>query len=426
MLPQDQVLPESCTSMPINLTGLLCFFGSLYFINYLDLDAVYGSIFAILILSTSIIVLELIFLKTCNRPSTGLDFTSSKPLDLKRVFVKIVGLYFTLGLAALYYWVFPEYHTSFYDPYWKFIRYILPAILIGGIPYFIILDGFSTNPRDGYWHMGMLVLGNWKVLDRHVIVQHLLGWLVKTFFLAIMFSFLVNNINFIKMHGLIKSLSSFRLFYDYAYNLIFTVDLAFVCGGYLLTLRIFDSHMRSVEPTVLGWMAAVICYKPFWGFIYNSYLNYDDNLYWGDWLWTHQYGYIIWGSAILFLLSVYLYATIPFGIRFSNLTHRGILTNGPYRFMKHPAYLSKNLSWWLISIPFISRVSLSDAAKNSILLLILNIIYYIRAITEERHLSKDPTYVHYASMMNAKGLCRGFARIFPFLRYNPDKFTVKD
>ena len=49
--------------------------------------------------------------------------------------------------------------------------------------------------------------------------------------------------------------------------------------------------------------------------------------------------------------------------RFSNLTHRGIITNGPYRYSKHPAYLAKNLSWWLVSMPFMITVSpLANAA----------------------------------------------------------------
>ena len=38
-------------------------------------------------------------------------------------------------------------------------------------------------------------------------------------------------------------------------------------------------------------------------------------------------------------------------VRFSNLTYRGVLTNGPYAFTRHPAYLSKNLFWWCASMP---------------------------------------------------------------------------
>jgi hypothetical protein len=51
---------------------------------------------------------------------------------------------------------------------------------------------------------------------------------------------------------------------------------------------------------------------------------------------------------------IYVWSTAVFGLRFSDLTHRGIITNGPYRWVKRPAFLTKNLSWWMISVPFIA------------------------------------------------------------------------
>jgi len=239
---------------------------------------------------------------------------------------------------------------------------------------------------------------------------------VKVFFLAVMFSYLAGNIAFVSAHDPARALDNFRVFYVHLYNLIFTVDLAFVYAGYLLTLRILDSHIRSVDPTLLGWMAALACYRPFWDLIYTNYLHYDDNYAWGNWLWTNEAGYIVWGSAILFLLLVYVWATLPFGLRFSNLTHRGILTNGPYRFMKHPAYVSKNIAWWLICIPFISRNGPAEAFVNSLLLLAVNFIYAGRAWTEERHLSKDPVYVEYAAALESRSV---FRRLFRALSPAP-------
>jgi hypothetical protein len=97
---------------------------------------------------------------------------------------------------------------------------------------------------------------------------------------------------------------------------------------------------------------------------------------------------------------------VVFGIRFSNLTYRGVLTHGPYRFTRHPAYLSKNLFWWASVLPFlVSSGSVVDAVRNSLFLLAVNAIYYWRARTEEAHLlAEDPKYRDYHAWMEANGL----------------------
>ncbi len=97
-------------------------------------------------------------------------------------------------------------------------------------------------------------------------------------------------------------------------------------------------------------------------------------------------------------------ATVVFGIRFSNLTHRGILTHGPYAWSKHPAYVSKNLFWWLASLPFLSASgSFTDMVRNTALLAIVSGVYYWRAKTEEKHLGADPAYQEYAAWMERHG-----------------------
>jgi hypothetical protein len=60
------------------------------------------------------------------------------------------------------------------------------------------------------------------------------------------------------------------------------------------------------------------------------------------------------GAWLVLLTGIYAWATVAFGFRFSNLTHRGILTHGPYAWTKHPAYVSKNLFWWCAVLPFLS------------------------------------------------------------------------
>ncbi len=94
---------------------------------------------------------------------------------------------------------------------------------------------------------------------------------------------------------------------------------------------------------------------------------------------------------------------MAFGLRFSNLTNRGILTHGPYAFSRHPAYLSKNLFWWISTVPVLSTGSFVDAARATLLLGCVSGVYYWRAKTEERHLKLDPAYRDYFAWMDRNG-----------------------
>src|SRR3546814_6546951 len=116
--------------------------------------------------------------------------------------------------------------------------------------------------------------------------------------------------------------------------------------------------------------------------------------------------YLLWiiGGVLVVLTAIYAWATVAFGLRFSNLTHRGILTHGPYRWTKHPAYVSKNLFWWLSTLPFlVSNGSFTDMVRNSAIMATVSGVYYWRARTEERHLMTDPVYREYTAWMDRNG-----------------------
>jgi protein-S-isoprenylcysteine O-methyltransferase Ste14 len=340
-----------------------------------------------------------------------------RTVSYARVGYRLLGFAATLALIALCYWLFPEYSGSFYDPYWRFLETLAPIGIL--VPfYFIWADTRVHEPRDEFVQFGLLVAGHWREVDATVIRRHLLGWTVKAFFLPLMTVYLNDEMGFLirVLHGAdLQVLSR----YDLWFHISYAIDLLFCVIGYTATARLFDSHLRSVEPTMLGWVAALICYQPFYSVIGRFYLQYEGNLFWDNWLQSLPIVRIVWGTVIILLSLLYGASTVAFGLRFSNLTHRGIITSGPYRFSKHPAYLSKNLSWWLISVPFAIGQDGFMAVRHCLLLLLLNGIYFLRARTEERHLSRDPTYVAYALWMNDHGALRFLGRAFPWLRYQP-------
>jgi protein-S-isoprenylcysteine O-methyltransferase Ste14 len=102
--------------------------------------------------------------------------------------------------------------------------------------------------------------------------------------------------------------------------------------------------------------------------------------------------------SMLLCIGIYVWASLALGWRASNLTNRGIVTTGPYRWLRHPAYAAKNISWWIGAAPLLIRYACSD--RWCLVPVIVGTaawsgIYVLRAITEERHLGSDPDYRAY-------------------------------
>ncbi|AFU98457.2 methyltransferase family protein [Simiduia agarivorans] len=396
--------PTSATHMGINLTGLVCAgMASAWLVFNPDvLDSrTWACVLVGLAWALPIAGLEALFLKPWRRESAGLTGSGFQP-KIQRVIVKLLALAGCITAVALTYWLLPEYQGTFYDPFYTVLFKVLPYWLLFAVPYVWWVDGWQTQPQDSYWLFGRWLLGRETWCE--ALTQLLLGWAVKGFFLPLMFVYLGNNLTQLINTDFSAINGSFQSVFDAAFNVLYYVDLLIVCVGYSFTLRLLDSHIRSTEPSLLGWAVALACYQPFWSLISGTYIQYDQGPAWGYWFWATPWAYTLWGSAILCCIGIYVWASMAFGLRFSNLTHRGILTNGPFRWTKHPAYLSKNLSWWLISMPFMVSVSLEQSVRQCGMLLLLNGIYFIRAKTEERHLSRDPVYRQYMLFIAKHGL----------------------
>ncbi len=178
--------------------------------------------------------------------------------------------------------------------------------------------------------------------------------------------------------------------YRMLYHGLFVVDCCLGLLGYLTSSRWLGTKSKSVEFTAFGWGVALACYPPF-NSVTGTVLPYDVNPnpkpYWiVSTLGVHH---ALMAMTIL-LFTVYVWATVVFGLRFSNLTHRGVLNTGPYRYIRHPAYATKNLAWWAESLgSFGSPWQFAYLAG-------LNCIYLLRAFTEERHLMHYEDYRRYA------------------------------
>ncbi len=343
------------------------------------------------------------------RGTTGLAAEARPGVAVGRIVRKLVGLGATLGVVAGLYALFPEYAGKFYAPVWAAVRLLAPWFIVVAPVYVWAVDRRQDDPEDAYAALGAWILHRRPLTDRAALAVLARSWLVKGFFLPLMFVYATRDLASLTTHLNAPLPDRFLPAYDLLYSTGYLLDILFTCAGYALTLRLADTHTRSVESTSLGWVACILCYQPFWSVVGEHYLAYDDDgIVWGPRFASLPWLQVAWGCAILACVAVYAWATISFGVRFSNLSHRGIITSGPYRWLKHPAYVSKNVSWWLVAVPFFYDGSPTTAVRGCLLLLGLNGVYALRAWTEERHLAQDPTYRAYQAWMAEHGV---YARV---------------
>lgn len=264
--------------------------------------------------------------------------------------------------------------TQFFATVWDYLRFRWPY-----------LKGDAQDVRNPY------PFTPWRRTN-------LLYFLVKLFYGPLMLNFLYSNV-----HSMCNSYNGFVVYGNnpdqriaYGYFLIFysmiMVDVGFFCFGYFFELKKY-SYVRSVEPTFSGWAIALMCYPPFLD-VSTRYIG------WGS------QEYSTFGSRettmavlafVLFNYFVYVWATVALGPKGSNLTNRGIVDWGPYRFVRHPAYICKNTAWIVMGIPMVIA-----NPWTALTLLLWAFVYFLRALTEERHLMADPDYVAYCQKVRKR------------------------
>jgi protein-S-isoprenylcysteine O-methyltransferase Ste14 len=349
--------------------------------------------------------------KVHRHASTGIDWSRPRPLreTLDISLAKLAGLWLTWGGIALIYFAGRFYWQGSFAFAMGCMGALAPVAFVLSVPYGLWLDRYLVEPRDGAWALGAWAMG--ESVDAEAVWAHLRGWAVKAFFLAFMLAVVPPGFGAVVRTDWRQAIGDPVALGGWLITFMFVVDCAFATVGYLLTFRPLDAHIRSANPFAAAWAAALICYPPFILMDTGGPLDYrQGTAEWSHWLAAHPLLLWLTGAALVALTAIYAAATVAFGLRFSNLTHRGILTHGPYRWSRHPAYLAKNAFWWLSTLPLLSTGSAVDAARATLLLGVISGVYYWRAKTEERHLKLDPAYVDYWNWMERNApIPRAFA-----------------
>lgn len=418
-------LPQSDVSVGVGYAGLLGLFAWLLFCRtypvtadffnlpgpHERLSGPYAALMAVLFSAGPMAIWSVLVDKVHRNPSTGIDWSRVRPVRevLDTSVTKIAGLWATWAILAGLYCLFRWYWMGNYIFAMDVLKVAGAAMFVFSVPYVIWLDRHLLEPRDHAWHFGAMLIGR-EAWDTEEVKKHWRAWGIKAFFSAFMLSILPGGWAFIVEAKPAEILTNPALLCGLLISILYLIDVQIGTAGYIFTLRPLDAHIRSGNPFLAGWLAALLCYPPLSGINQiEGWRVFDYKQFTADWsFWLADYTTLmwVWGAWLIFLTAIYAWATFAFGLRFSNLTYRGVITNGPYRYTRHPAYLTKNLYWWFSGLPFlVTNGSETEMIRNCAFLLCYNAIYYWRARTEEAHLlAEDPKYREYHAWMGEHGL----------------------
>ena len=329
-------------------------------------------------------------------------------INVTRIKSKIIVLLLQLVVMYIYSFIVTQVGLADYAPFVNDLFIAFPLVIILFASYIYFADRRLIEPEDDYAKIGAML--NKRIpLDKIVLQNFLLKTAVKIVFVPFMYSGFLGNLTILLNTAWHFNSDTVSLL---LFNFGISIDMLIGIFGYLFSSALFNNQIIDTDSNLLGWIFALLCYPPLvW--IMRQVNDQQDNLIWIDLL---PHGSVIfWLMFVIINLTwvIYWLATFEFGMTFSNLSYRRLIHKGVYRYSKHPAYISKNIYWWLYTLPFMGVAFVSlEWWKNILGLTFVSLIYYGRAKSEEHHLMKFAEYRAYAHEIEKRG-------VFRWLKINP-------
>jgi protein-S-isoprenylcysteine O-methyltransferase Ste14 len=245
--------------------------------------------------------------------------------------------------------------------------------------------------------------------ERQAMLCLLLKWIFIPFCIHGLLAYLAyTNDQLIDMAGVFReggTQSLFALYNSHLHyfilNLIFLVDFLPFVVGYLVQARCLGNEVVSVDPSLRGWVACLVCYPPF-NVAMVALLPWQVVELAPAYPAFSQAVHLALNGLLLALFACYASASVSLGFKSCNLMHRGVVCTGLYRRIRHPAYLFKNLAWWTGALPLLAGLLQTSTRQFFWTLFCIagwSAIYLLRALCEERHLSRHADYRAYMTQV---------------------------
>jgi protein-S-isoprenylcysteine O-methyltransferase Ste14 len=338
----------------------------------------------------------------------------------EQVAVKWLGICGGVALMVVYWWLFPLYDGLYYRAFFQLLPQLLPWILLLCLGVSLYTEWRLGSEEDQNRQLGLLVLGRWREIHLPILKTAFLALLVRAIFLPMNFAALINGLTWLReFHWQLHQLNFAELHY-LGMKIFWTLLIAAIVPGYLFSSRLLGTSVRRADASWLGWIMTMVCYPPLLAGVLGQWFKYNAKLYdqyfmrpWVELTQDIPMAMLMVGLIILLTEIVHWWGEAILGIRASNLTHRGVITNGPFRLSRHPIYVAKCIGWLFISLPFVMGSDWLDSLRLTLLWGGVCAIFFGRAWVEERLFADDPVYVEYALWIDKHGWLAWLGRIFP-------------
>jgi len=266
------------------------------------------------------------------------------------------------------------------------------------VPYYYFLPEITSKGRIVFSYVQERINGRpaaFGMREKHAA----LTLAVKLFFLPLMLNWMVGDTG-----NLMLQLQPFRptrvipaveWWHFFVLHILFVIDVSIFTVGYMVELPALKNLIKTAEPTLLGWTVCLACYPPFNGWVQLLFPWPSSDFP----RFEHPLAQALASAGILAAMGIYVWASIAMGWKASNLTNRGTVAHGPYRWLRHPAYAGKNFAWWVGAVPAFSAAfsrSWIDGLYAVSCMAVFTALYAARGLTEERHLARyDADYPEY-------------------------------
>jgi protein-S-isoprenylcysteine O-methyltransferase Ste14 len=180
-------------------------------------------------------------------------------------------------------------------------------------------------------------------------------------------------------------------------KVIGTITTVVLLVSYFTDFEFTKNKIKSTDTTPLGILSCILCYYPL-TILTNKFLFITEETL------MPVNNQVLLAFLNLFVIIAHfgiLIAVLRLGTKSGNLTNRGIETKFPYNVVRHPEYSMQIFYIVLTTIPLLILTDSGIFEKVLMICATLGWIYlyYLRAITEERHLISDKKYQQYVEQV---------------------------